>query len=195
MEDLQTSLESYKTDWIFDSRQRTSQQHTAKRKTCSTKMVALFSPPRPALLFLVLMSVTLMTSAFPQPQLRPLQSNLHAIGQEDSKGEQWEVLYPSISLRDWSIQMLTAPYFGAAKAGAEQMVGDDWLPLSQSQMEEELVKGWPGNWPSRVGHQQKRNIVVADDAAFREKSKLLTAMERQKWLNSYMQKLLVVNSK
>ncbi len=124
-----------------------------------------------------------------------LNSNLPAIGQEDSKGEQWEILYPSISLRDWSIQMLTAPEFGAAKAGTEQLVGDDWLPLSQSQMEDELVKGWPGNWPSRVGHQQKRNIVVADDAAFREKSKLLTAMERQKWLNSYMQKLLVVNSK
>ncbi|XP_073682551.1 tuberoinfundibular peptide of 39 residues [Garra rufa] len=158
-------------------------------------MVALSLPSRPALLFLILMSVTLMTSAFPQPQLRPLQSHLPAIGQEDSKGEQWEVLYPSISLRDWSIQMLTAPDFGAAKAGTEQLLGDDWLPLSQSQMEEELVKGWSGNWPSRVGHQQKRNIVVADDAAFREKSKLLTAMERQKWLNSYMQKLLVVNSK
>ncbi|XDV43434.1 hypothetical protein PO909_011917 [Leuciscus waleckii] len=199
MEDLQTSLESHKTDWIFDSthwRQQTSpQQHTAKRKNYSTKMVALSLPPRPALLFLVLMSVTLMTSAFPQPQLRPLQSNLPAIGQEDSKGEQWEVLYPSISLRDWSIQMLSAPDFGAAKAGTEQLVEGDWLPLSQSQMEEELVKGWLGNWPSRVGHQQKRNIVVADDAAFREKSKLLTAMERQKWLNSYMQKLLVVNSK
>ncbi len=124
-----------------------------------------------------------------------LNSNLPAIGQEDSKGEQWEILYPSISLRDWSIQMLTAPDFGAAKAGTEQLLGDDWLPLSQSQMEEELVKGWSGNWPSRVGHQQKRNIVVADDAAFREKSKLLTAMERQKWLNSYMQKLLVFNSK
>ncbi|XP_043118907.1 tuberoinfundibular peptide of 39 residues [Puntigrus tetrazona] len=159
-------------------------------------MMALPLHLRPALLFLVLMSVTLTTSAFPQPQLRPLQrSNLPAIGQEDSKGEQWEVLYPSISLRDWSIQMLTAPDFGAAKAGTEQLMEDDWLPLSQSQMEEELVKGWPGNWPSRVGHQQKRNIVVADDAAFREKSKLLTAMERQKWLNSYMQKLLVVNSK
>uniref|UniRef100_A0AAY5EYF9 Tuberoinfundibular peptide of 39 residues n=1 Tax=Electrophorus electricus TaxID=8005 RepID=A0AAY5EYF9_ELEEL len=54
---------------------------------------------------------------------------------------------------------------------------------------------WPGAWTQRVDNQAKRNIVVADDAAFREKSKLLTAMERQKWLNSYMQKLLVVNSK
>ncbi|XP_056624662.1 tuberoinfundibular peptide of 39 residues [Triplophysa dalaica] len=141
------------------------------------------------------MGMMLMTSAFPQPHIRPLQSNLPRIGQEDSKSEQWEVIYPSISLRNWSIHMLTAPDFGGAKAGAEQLVGDDWLPLSQSQMEEELVKSWPGDWPSQLGHQQKRNIVVADDAAFREKSKLLTAMERQKWLNSYMQKLLVVHSK
>ncbi|XP_065144877.2 tuberoinfundibular peptide of 39 residues [Paramisgurnus dabryanus] len=157
-------------------------------------MVAPSMPLRSTLLFLVLMGMTLMTSAFPQPHLRPLQSNLPAISQEDSKIEQWE-LYPSISLRDWRIQMLSAPDFGAAKAGTDQLVGDEWLPLSQSQMEEELVKSWPGDWASRLGHQQKRNIVVADDAAFREKSKLLTAMERQKWLNSYMQKLLVVNSK
>ncbi|XP_051502686.1 tuberoinfundibular peptide of 39 residues-like [Myxocyprinus asiaticus] len=158
-------------------------------------MMALSLPSRPALLFLVLMSLTLMTSAFPQPHFRPLQSNLHGSSQEDLKGEQWELLYPSISLRDWSIKLLTAPDFGTAKAGTQQLVGDDWLPLSQSQIKEELVKNWRGEWPSQVGHQQKRNIVVADDAAFREKNKLLTAMERQKWLNSYMQKLLVVNSK
>lgn len=53
---------------------------------------------------------------------------------------------------------------------------------------------WPAEWTSEGARLLKRNMVVADDAAFREKSKLLTAMERQKWLNSYMQKLLVVNS-
>lgn len=37
-------------------------------------------------------------------------------------------------------------------------------------------------------------MAVADDAAFREKSKLLTSVERQKWLNSFMHKLLVVKS-
>lgn len=52
---------------------------------------------------------------------------------------------------------------------------------------------WPSEWSQGPG-MVKRNMVVADDAAFREKSKLLTSMERQKWLNSYMQKLLVVNS-
>lgn len=51
---------------------------------------------------------------------------------------------------------------------------------------------YPPSW--MPGWDGKRSIVVADDAAFREKSKMLTAMERQKWLNSYMQKLLVVNS-
>ena len=56
-----------------------------------------------------------------------------------------------------------------------------------------MDKGWPAEWSH--GPPGKRNMVVADDAAFREKSKLLTAMERQKWLNSYMQKLLVVNTK
>lgn len=52
----------------------------------------------------------------------------------------------------------------------------------------------PAGWSSQDADMVKRNMVVADDAAFREKSKLLTSMERQKWLNSYMQKLLVVNS-
>lgn len=62
--------------------------------------------------------------------------------------------------------------------------------LSISSME----KAAPAGWSSQGAGMVKRNMVVADDAAFREKSKLLTSMERQKWLNSYMQKLLVVNS-
>lgn len=52
----------------------------------------------------------------------------------------------------------------------------------------------PAEWASESGSTMKRNMVVADDTAFRERSKLLTSMERQKWLNSYMQKLLVVQS-
>uniref|UniRef100_A0A8C3SF40 Tuberoinfundibular peptide of 39 residues n=1 Tax=Chelydra serpentina TaxID=8475 RepID=A0A8C3SF40_CHESE len=51
----------------------------------------------------------------------------------------------------------------------------------------------PAELAPAPGWGGKRSIVVADDAAFRERSKMLTAMERQKWLNSYMQKLLVVN--
>lgn len=58
-----------------------------------------------------------------------------------------------------------------------------------------VERAWPADWSSQgAAGLVKRNMVVADDAAFREKSKLLTSMERQKWLNSYMQKLLVVNS-
>lgn len=92
--------------------------------------------------------------------------------------------------------MLSSPDFGGAEPKrTEQLPVDEWIPLSQSEMEEKLMMGWPVDWQQQGGNKEKRNIVVADDAAFREKSKLLTAMERQKWLNSYMQKLLVVNSK
>ncbi|KAK2843107.1 hypothetical protein Q7C36_011322 [Tachysurus vachellii] len=153
-------------------------------------MVALTLTPHPVLLLIVLMYMSLNTSAYPQPFQRISPSD----GQ-DSIQEQWKVLYPSISLRDWSIQMLSDPNFGGAEPRTEQLPVNEWIPLSQSQIEEKLMKGWLGDWQQRVGNQEKRNIVVADDAAFREKSKLLTAMERQKWLNSYMQKLLVVNSK
>ncbi|XP_046712215.1 tuberoinfundibular peptide of 39 residues isoform X1 [Silurus meridionalis] len=153
-------------------------------------MVSLTLNPRPALFLIVLMCMSLHTSAFPQPFQR-----ISASDGQDSIQEQWKVLYPPISLRDWSIQMLSSPEFGGAEPRTEQLPVNEWIPLSQSQMEEKLMKGWPGDWQQRVGNPEKRNIVVADDAAFREKSKLLTAMERQKWLNSYMQKLLVVNSK
>uniref|UniRef100_A0A4X2KNQ9 Tuberoinfundibular peptide of 39 residues n=1 Tax=Vombatus ursinus TaxID=29139 RepID=A0A4X2KNQ9_VOMUR len=39
----------------------------------------------------------------------------------------------------------------------------------------------------------QRRLVVADDAAFRERARLLAALERRRWLNSYMHKLLVVS--
>lgn len=73
-------------------------------------------------------------------------------------------------------------------------------PFPQKRVSESLFSAcsmdgmWPPEWTSDGARLLKRNMVVADDAAFREKNKLLTAMERQKWLNSYMQKLLVVNS-
>ncbi|XP_063040203.1 tuberoinfundibular peptide of 39 residues [Engraulis encrasicolus] len=156
--------------------------------------MAYFNSARLALVLLALMSVTLVTSGFPQHRLGSLR-NPSAIGPDDSKTDQWEMHYPSISLRDWNIQMLSAPYFGSAnKRKPEILGGDEWDPLSQSQLEEEVAKTWMGDWMAQPVNEEKRNIVVADDAAFREKSKLLTAMERQKWLNSYMQKLLVVNS-
>ncbi|KAL4623847.1 tuberoinfundibular [Arapaima gigas] len=155
-------------------------------------MFSMVPPPRSALLLLALLCMTLASSSFPVRW--DTAQGLCAPGSlEDSKMSKWEVLYPSISLLDWSLQMMSTPEFAERKSKPGLMANKPWLHLSQSEMED-LTKTWPSNWSTRVGHEGKRNIVVADDAAFREKSKLLTAMERQKWLNSYMQKLLVVNS-
>ncbi|KAM6973256.1 tuberoinfundibular peptide of 39 residues [Aplochiton taeniatus] len=144
--------------------------------------------PRSSVLLLSILGMTLVTSGFPQPRL-PI---LHRGSPAEPKRAEWEVLFPSISLRDWSIQMMPAPDFGAANTKGG-LVGE-WLE-PQSDLSETVEKGWPGNWAPQGPSPsvEKRNMVVADDAAFREKSKLLTAMERQKWLNSYMQKLLVVD--
>ncbi|KAM9569240.1 LOW QUALITY PROTEIN: tuberoinfundibular peptide of 39 residues [Salvelinus alpinus] len=153
--------------------------------------MARLAPPaasRPALLLLTLMAITLVSSSYPQPRLRPIHRGTSP-GDPGDKREDWEVLCPSISLSP-SMQMMSAPDFGAAKSKAE-LLGSQ---LGQSQMDEDMARGWLGDWALQgSNNEEKRNIVVADDAAFREKSKLLTAI-RQKWLNSYMQKLLVVNS-
>ncbi|XP_026885344.2 LOW QUALITY PROTEIN: tuberoinfundibular peptide of 39 residues [Electrophorus electricus] len=201
MEELLTNLDSTNQVQVFLQHQRLevasgiTSADISRLRTCTRKMVVLTLCSRPALLFVVLMFTTVGTSALPQPHSQPLQRNTSPVGEDDSPQERWEVLYPSISLRDWSIQMLSAPEFTELGPGHGQLGLGEWTPLSQSQTEMDLVKEWPGAWTQRVDNQAKRNIVVADDAAFREKSKLLTAMERQKWLNSYMQKLLVVNSK
>uniref|UniRef100_A0A8C7TDR3 Tuberoinfundibular peptide of 39 residues n=1 Tax=Oncorhynchus mykiss TaxID=8022 RepID=A0A8C7TDR3_ONCMY len=123
--------------------------------------------------------VSFIFSMSPSQNVRGKQER----GIEDGtyKREDWEGLWPSISLRDWSMQM-SAPDFGAAKSKAE-LLGEQWLPMvGPSQMDEDMAKGWLGDWSLQgSNNEEKRNIVVADDA-------------RKKWLNSYMQKLLVVNS-
>lgn len=98
-------------------------------------------------------------------------------GNPGDKREDWEVLWPSILLHDWSMQMMSAPDFGVAKSKAE-LLGEQWLPMvGQSQMDEDMAKGWLGDWDLQgSNNEDKRNIMVADDAAFREKSKLLTAI-------------------
>ncbi|XP_035530548.1 tuberoinfundibular peptide of 39 residues [Morone saxatilis] len=144
--------------------------------------------PRMSFLLLCILGMTVVTSGFPQPRLS-LRSP------EDSaepKRDDWDVLFPSISLRDWSIQMMSAPSLGAANSKAGLM-REAWL-FAPERAEASMERAWPAEWSSQGAGMVKRNMVVADDAAFREKSKLLTSMERQKWLNSYMQKLLVVNS-
>ncbi|KAM8927760.1 parathyroid hormone 2 [Pelodytes ibericus] len=123
-----------------------------------------------------------------------------------SRPSSWNQQLPSITLHDWSLKMLSSDLLpnepsedGGRKlilpsATRQLLFGSNdvtrkLLPDNPRITEQRWLPVWPTN-----EEMEKRNIVVADDAAFREKSKMLTAMERQKWLNSYMQKLLVVNS-
>uniref|UniRef100_G3PIN5 Tuberoinfundibular peptide of 39 residues n=1 Tax=Gasterosteus aculeatus TaxID=69293 RepID=G3PIN5_GASAC len=117
--------------------------------------------------------------------------NLPTLLREESNRDEWEVLFPSISLANWIIQMMSAPSLRAA-ANA-RLTRAAWL-FALARAEASRERPWPADWSSQGAAMVKRNMVVADDAAFREKSKLFTSMERQKWLNSYMQKLLVVKS-
>ncbi|XP_033991083.1 tuberoinfundibular peptide of 39 residues isoform X2 [Trematomus bernacchii] len=148
-------------------------------------MSDLLAFPRMSFLLLCILGMILVTSGFPQHRLH-LRSD-----SEEPKREEWDVLIPSISLRDWSIEMMSAPSLGAAANSNAGLMREAWL-FGPERAEESVRGAWPAEWTH--GASMKRNMVVADDAAFREKSKLLTSMERQKWLNSYMQKLLVVNS-
>ncbi|XP_042356144.1 tuberoinfundibular peptide of 39 residues [Plectropomus leopardus] len=138
--------------------------------------------PRLSFLVLCILGITLVTSGFPQPQI-PLRSPNDS---EEPKRDDWDVLFPSISLRNWSIKMLSAPAFRTAANSRAGLMKEAWL-FAPERAEASVERAWP------VGGV-KRSMAVADDAAFREKSKVLTSMERQKWLNSYMHKLLVVNS-
>ncbi|XP_066486438.1 tuberoinfundibular peptide of 39 residues [Tiliqua scincoides] len=108
----------------------------------------------------------------------------------------WDIRIPFITLRDWSLKWMSSDVITPQDEGSEGQNRKShlWSPVRQEALPSESQKMllYPASWLPRWGG--KRSIVVADDAAFREKSKLLTAMERQKWLNSYMQKLLVVNS-
>ncbi|XP_005412943.1 PREDICTED: tuberoinfundibular peptide of 39 residues [Chinchilla lanigera] len=40
----------------------------------------------------------------------------------------------------------------------------------------------------------RRSLALADDAAFRERARLLAALERRHWLNSYMHRLLLLDA-
>ncbi|XP_068451617.1 tuberoinfundibular peptide of 39 residues [Clinocottus analis] len=143
--------------------------------------------PRVSFLLLCILGMTLVTSGFPQPRL-PLR---RPDDPEEPKQDDWDLLFPSISLRDWSLHMMSRP--GLAADSKARLVSEAWR-FAPERAEDSMEGAWPGEWSSQGAGVAKRNMVVADDAAFREKSKLLTSMERQKWLNSYMQKLLVVNS-
>ncbi|XP_025031755.1 tuberoinfundibular peptide of 39 residues [Python bivittatus] len=106
----------------------------------------------------------------------------------------WGFHIPSITLQDWSLKWVssdvTAPQDDDNSYEEQNRKSHLWGstreegPAARSQKGTADSAGWVPGW------RGKRSIVVADDAAFREKSKMLTAMERQKWLNSYMQKFL-----
>ncbi|XP_063797725.1 tuberoinfundibular peptide of 39 residues [Pseudophryne corroboree] len=126
-----------------------------------------------------------------------------------SRPDSWSHQIPSITLHDWGIKMLSSdvlsndPSEEATRKLIMQPIARQMLFSSNDVPKKMLPEDaelnrvlteqrWLPVWPTN--EMEKRSIVVADDAAFRERSKMLTAMERQKWLNSYMQKLLVVNS-
>ncbi|XP_017290321.1 tuberoinfundibular peptide of 39 residues [Kryptolebias marmoratus] len=145
---------------------------------------------RSSLLLLCILGMTSVTSGFPQARLRLRSPD----DPEEVKRDDWDVLFPSISLHDWDIQMMAAaPGLRAAADAKTGLMREAWL-FGPERTAASVEGVWPADWASDGARLLKRNMVVADDAAFREKSKLLTSMERQKWLNSYMQKLLVVNS-
>lgn len=53
----------------------------------------------------------------------------------------------------------------------------------------------PGRaWADLGTPLSRRSLALADDAAFRERARLLAALERRRWLDSYMQKLLLLDA-
>ncbi|XP_033025948.1 tuberoinfundibular peptide of 39 residues [Lacerta agilis] len=121
-------------------------------------------------------------------------------GSVDLKGAlvPWSLRIPSATLHDWMLKWMssdvTAPW---AEDNEDEGQNRKSRLSGPARQEAPSTRGkkvalYQASWVPGLGG--KRSIVLADDTAFREKSKMLTAMERQKWLNSYMQKLLVVNS-
>ncbi|XP_055469371.1 tuberoinfundibular peptide of 39 residues [Psammomys obesus] len=49
-------------------------------------------------------------------------------------------------------------------------------------------------WANLGTPLSRRSLALADDAAFRERARLLAALERRRWLDSYMHKLLLLDA-
>lgn len=45
----------------------------------------------------------------------------------EPKRDDWDVVFPSISLRDWSIQMMSAPSLGGAADSKAGLMREAWL--------------------------------------------------------------------
>lgn len=50
-------------------------------------------------------------------------------------------------------------------------------------------------WAGPTTRGWRRSLALADDAAFRERARMLAALERRHWLNSYMHRLLVLDAR
>uniref|UniRef100_A0A8C2UZH7 Tuberoinfundibular peptide of 39 residues n=1 Tax=Chinchilla lanigera TaxID=34839 RepID=A0A8C2UZH7_CHILA len=64
------------------------------------------------------------------------------------------------------------------------------LPLAGVPRTSRQARAGPAN---RVS-VSRRSLALADDAAFRERARLLAALERRHWLNSYMHRLLLLDA-
>uniref|UniRef100_A0ACB8EVB6 Uncharacterized protein n=1 Tax=Sphaerodactylus townsendi TaxID=933632 RepID=A0ACB8EVB6_9SAUR len=104
----------------------------------------------------------------------------------------WGSRIPSLTLHDWKLKWTSSDVTAPRRERKDGKGQDKKSPQEALPLEGPEIAFFPLSWVQRWGG--KRSLAVADDAAFREKSKMLTAMERQKWLNSYIQKFLVVNS-
>lgn len=65
------------------------------------------------------------------PRNRSIKSEFDCRSPDDSEEptrDDWDVLFPAISLRDWSIQMMSSPSLGAAAADSKAgLMREAWL--------------------------------------------------------------------
>ncbi|XP_067830253.1 tuberoinfundibular peptide of 39 residues isoform X2 [Heptranchias perlo] len=110
-------------------------------------------------------------------EMMPLFPVLKGLPAKDSR-------FPSLGRRAWVGKF---PVQARNRGSRIHRILGDYADLTRVT----LGKSWSSDWLEPTTNEEvKRSIVVADDVAFREKSKFLTALERQKWLNSVLRKLV-----
>jgi hypothetical protein len=67
-------------------------------------------------------------------------------------------------------------------------------PSAQSHLSSPSLRAPGRAWAGLGSPLSRRSLALADDAAFRERARLLAALERRRWLDSYMQKLLLLDA-
>lgn len=92
---------------------------------------------------------------------------------------------------------------GGGRFGRQGCLASDWSvdprwsvgPSAQSPLLSSRSLRAPGRaWVDLGTPLSRRSLALADDAAFRERARLLAALERRRWLDSYMQKLLLLDA-